>query len=251
MYDALKYLALPPASFLLVLIVGSMFTLCRWRRVGTLVTLLGIIAGYLISTPFVAAKLGQLIETVPVLRDSSPIDNGSQAIVVLAAGLSPYAPEYGGSTVDYVALQRLRYAAHLWRRHELPILISGGRPPGAAKSLAALMKEAMVSDFDVPVRWLEERSQNTKENADFSVAILREHGVSKILLVTDAGHIARAMKLFEATGMVVVPAPMAFAAPARTFPTDYLPYLSGLQGSYYALYEIIAAAWYSIRYPSP
>jgi hypothetical protein len=58
----------------------------------------------------------------------------------------------------------------------------------------------------------------------------------------------RASKLFERAGMHVIPAPTAFIAPAHTFPTDFLPHLSGLQASYYAFYEIMAKIWYSLHH---
>jgi uncharacterized SAM-binding protein YcdF (DUF218 family) len=248
MYNFLKGLLLPPADFLGIIVVGLILLLCRRQRAGLALIVVGAGIGLLLSTPFVAGRMAQLIETPWTADGATQQPSKAQAIVVLAAGFSSYAPEYGGSTIDGIALQRLRYAAHLWRRHNLPILISGGQVPAAARPLAALMRDALIDDFGVPVRWTEERSHDTYENATYSAAILRTAGITTILLVTDATHMARAAALFERAGIDVIPAPTAFTAPARTFPTDYLPHLSGLQASYYAVYEILANAWYALHY---
>ncbi|MHB1206664.1 MAG: YdcF family protein, partial [Rhodospirillaceae bacterium] len=240
--------ALPPADFLLVTIAGLAAALCGWRRLGLVLVVLGICAGYLLTTPFIAGELAKMVETIPPVDLASVRPSGTQAIVILAAGLSPNAPEYAGVTIDNITLQRLRYGAHLWRLNELPILVSGGRAPTAVASLGYLMRKALETDFAVPVRWIEERSRDTYENAVFSAEILRAHGISKILLVTDASHIARAVAQFEEAGLTVIPAPTAFIAPSRTFPEDYMPRLSGLQGSYYALYELLGTKWYAARH---
>jgi uncharacterized SAM-binding protein YcdF (DUF218 family) len=251
MYESLKYLALPPANFLFVLLVALVFTLCGWKRLGSILMGCGVAIGYLLSTPLVAGGLAKMIETVPAASAASLKAGRPEAIVVLAAGVAPYAPEYAGPTVDDVALQRLRYSVHLWRTLDVPILVSGGPAPGVDFSFAALMKDALQKDFAVPVRWMEDRSRDTYENAIFSAAILRSENIARIVLVTDAAHMARAVAQFKYAGMTVFPAPTAFSAPSRSFPADYLPRFSGLKGSYYAIYEILAKSWYAARHQAP
>ena len=43
------------------------------------------------------------------------------------------------------------------------------------------MSRALQEDFGVPVRWREERSRNTFENALFSAEMLRQAGVGSAL----------------------------------------------------------------------
>ena len=57
----------------------------------------------------------------------------------------------------------------------------GQRRPAWQSSLAALMSRALQEDFGVPVRWREERSRNTFENALFSAAMLRQAGIGPAL----------------------------------------------------------------------
>ena len=54
---------------------------------------------------------------------------------------------------------------------------------------------------------LQEKSLNTYEEAVEDAAILQAMGVSEIILVTSATHMKRAVGVFEAQGLNVIPAP--------------------------------------------
>ena len=249
-YDLLKELVLPPADLLVVLGIGVVLLLVgrsRTRRVGLALTLVGTVLFYLLSTPAVGVALLDTIQTPPA-DETALASSGAQAIVVLAGGFTRYAPEYGGASVDEITLQRLRYAAHLARRLELPVLVSGGMPPNAASSLADLMKLALEQDFGVPVRWVEGRSADTFENAQFSAPLLKADGIHTIVLITHAAHMRRAMRMFREAGLDVIPAPTVFAPPLGSDEADFLPRMSGLEQSFYALYEILGEGWYALRH---
>jgi uncharacterized SAM-binding protein YcdF (DUF218 family) len=150
-----------------------------------------------------------------------------------------------------MALQRLRYAAKLQRETGLPILITGGRPDGSAESEAAIMARALREDFVVPVRWQEQESDNTAENAQFSAAILRKAGVQRILLVTDAMHMQRARLAFQQTGLDIVAAPTIFISAESGTAVDLIPHARWLQYSAYAMHEWLGLAWYRLRHHDP
>jgi uncharacterized SAM-binding protein YcdF (DUF218 family) len=57
------------------------------------------------------------------------------------------------------------------------------------------------------VLWYETESRNTYENALFTRRILEEKGIDRIVLVTSAMHMPRAVGLFEKQGFEVIPAP--------------------------------------------
>lgn len=214
------------------------------RRPGLVLISVGIAAFYLLSVPAVSNLLMRIIE-VPPAAEGVLASADAQAIVVLSGGFEQHAPEYGAAgAVDGLTLQRLRYGAHLARALNLPILVSGGQPDDAPSSLAAMMKSALEQDFGIPVRWTEDKSRDTYENAMFSAPLLKQDGVHRVLLVTHASHMARAVRVFEEFGLDVTPAPTVFAPPAST---DLLPRLSSLYDSYYALYEMAGAVWYALR----
>jgi uncharacterized SAM-binding protein YcdF (DUF218 family) len=251
MYSLIKDLVLPPTSLVLLLLLGLLLVILGRRKTGWSVTALATAMLYFICTPYAASLLNRFVQTVPPLSDEAAKASDAQAIVVLAGGFMSHAPEYGGNAVDAITLQRLRYAAHLQRLTGLPVLTSGGQPQGALTSVAAMMKDALEQDFGVPVMWIEEHSADTFENAQMSATILRTADIRKILLVTHAAHLPRAVAAFTTAGLVVVPAGTAFAAVSHTSAIDFLPRLTGLEESYYAIYEIVGAAWYGLRHGTP
>ena len=180
---------------------------------------------YLCSTPF-------FIYRYPALHDTDLQLKSAHAIVVLGQGRYRSAVEYEGKdTVSVGSLARIRYAAWLHRKTGLPILTTGGKPNGAKISEALLMSEVLQKEFGVPVRWLEEESLNTWENALFSAQILRKERITTIFLVTHGIHMARAVWSFERSGLQVIPAPTLISA-----------------GMDEVVHEYFGLLWYYLRY---
>ena len=196
----------PPVAPLLLIVVGLVLA-TRRRRGGFALAWAGVAATLLLSTPASVGWLLNGLETAPVV-DAAAMRQ-AQAIVVLGAGKRRHAPEYGGETVNRLALERLRYAARLARRTGLPVLVSGGAPTGDVPE-AVLMQAALEEDFRVPVHWVEKASLDTRQNAQFSAVPLRAAGVKRVLLVTHAAHMPRAQAAFEDAGLQVIPAPTAW-----------------------------------------
>ncbi len=242
---------LPPPLNLILLCALGLLLRRRWPRGGMALSAVALIVLVLIST-----RPGASLFIDPLERLNAPLlsvrTSGAQAIVVLGGSRISNAPEYGGQDIPAsLALQRLRYAARLHRETTLPILVSGGMPDGSPESEAAIMARALQDDFSVPVKWLEPASDNTAQNAQFSARILKQVGVRRILLVTDAMHMERAKKAFMQTGLEVVAAPTVFLSTGRSVPSDFLPRSIWLQHAAYALHEWIGIAWYQLRHRNP
>jgi uncharacterized SAM-binding protein YcdF (DUF218 family) len=247
----IRGLLLPPQSLFLVLAIGLLLR-PWWPRLGSKLGAAAIILLFLLCTPAVANLFVE-----PLERFAAPLESttgtGAQAIVVLAAGRLANAPEYGGKDIpDYIALGRLRYAARLHRETELPVLVSGG-DGGRRESYAVGMARSLRYEFGIPVRWIEGESSNTAENAQFAARILKQYGVRRILLVTDAMHMRRSMMAFAQTGLEVVAAPTIFLSFSTDdlHPFHFLPSPEGLRRSYYALYQWLGIAWYRLHYQMP
>jgi uncharacterized SAM-binding protein YcdF (DUF218 family) len=247
-----RSLILPPTSLFLVIAAGLLMWR-RWPRAGRVVAGTGLAA-----LAFLSTTAGASFFVAPLEAMTAPVQAhqlaGAQAIVVLAAGRVRQAPEYGGRDIpDYVALARLRYAAHLQRRTGLPVLVSGGSAGGStgrsAYTLAHAMATALREDFGVPVRWVEDRSRDTGENATFSARLLKKDGVTRILLVTDAMHMPRSKAVFERAGLEVTGAPTMFFGKQAQSVHAWLPSAEGMRRSWYAIYELIGIAWYRLRDP--
>lgn len=248
MYSVIKEFILPPGNLWLLLALGFVLLCLGRRKTGLSLLGIGLAASYLLATPFVANRLNAMVQTVPGLSDDAARGAAAQAIVVLSSGLTFNSPEYGGPTVDETTLQRVRYAARLHRLTQLPILVSGGRVPGAGVTLAEVMRKSLEEDFEIPDAIVEDRSSDTHENAIFSAEILKQHEMHKIILVTHASHMARAVTAFSDTGLEIVPAPTVFASTALDSPTNYIPRLNGLRESHYAIYEAVGRLWYALRH---
>ena len=239
---------LPPMS--LFLVIGAGMIVRRWRpQLGRTISASGLIALIVLCTGAGARLLVQPLEKLAVPLKSSK-GTGAQAIVVLAAGSLGNAPEYDGKDIpDYIALARLRYAAKLQHETGLPLLVSGGNgsPDGKIESKALGMARALQEDFRTPVTWIEGKSDNTAENAAFSAKILKQADVRRILLVTDAMHMARAERVFIRSGLEVIAAPTIFLGTGRLTARHFQPSAEGLRRSYYATYEWFGLAWYRLR----
>ena len=247
--EILKALALPPTSLFLLLLFITLCTLAGRgrRRLLNGIGLAALALTLLLSLPAVSDRLlYSLYARIQPLPAIGPLDTGAQAIVILSAELRER-EEDNRPGPGPLTLERLRYGAHLFRRTGLPVLVAGGRPAGRDYSLAEAMRISLSEDFSVPVAWSEALSLNTHENAAFSAPILLRAGVTRIILVTHAWHMPRAVREFEKAGLEVVPAPTEFLRPGPFWTLNYLlPTPKALLDSYYAAHEAIGGLFYSV-----
>jgi uncharacterized SAM-binding protein YcdF (DUF218 family) len=250
-----KLFLLPPLSLLTLTVIGYSLrrSLPRFSHAAVLGAILTL---YLMSTPVFSAFFLASLQWHPPLSEDlaggndvgATGGNDVGAIVVLAAGRRKDSPEYQGDTVGALTLERLRYAARLHRKTVLPILAAGGLGNEDARPLAEILMDTLLSDFGVPVQWIEDRSKDTAENAKFAAAKLASNEVRSIYLVTHAWHMPRAKLAFERAGLTVVPAPTGFVTLGTGLRIqDWLAKASALQGSAYATHEWLGIGWYWVR----
>jgi uncharacterized SAM-binding protein YcdF (DUF218 family) len=240
-------LLLLPTNLILLCIAGLLLRRA-YPRIGMAVSLASLLLLAVLSS-----KAGALLLVAPLEQRAPPLAagaaDGAQAIVILGGGRLENAPEYGDDDVpNYWTFARLRYGAKLERQTGLPILVSGGMPEGSKISEAVVMANSLRDDFATPVKWLEEASDDTEQNAKFSARILAQAGVKKIILVTDTLQMPRAQMMFAHTGLDVVIAPTVFFSRSRLTFLSFLPSGEGLRRSEYALHEWLGILWYKIRH---
>lgn len=242
---ALETLFLPPASALLLLLLGSLLRR-RWRRLGLSLQILSMLWLWTAATPAFAGWLLGSLQPFPPLPPTGDLP-AAQAIVVLSAEADVHATEYGQPVIGPMTMQRLRYGVALHRRTGLPLLMSGGVPAAGCPPLAKLMADAATKEFGVPVRWREEGSADTRENAQRSAVMLQQDGVQNVLLVSSAWHLVRAKIAFERCGIAAVPAPTGFRHPPAEVVANWLPNWQALRDTNLALHEWLGRAWYALR----
>jgi uncharacterized SAM-binding protein YcdF (DUF218 family) len=137
----------------------------------------------------------------------------AEAIVVLGGGTDPL--QQPRSTVEINgAGDRVLYAAKLYHQGKADhILLSGGRIDWLNSGTSPAEEMASILELlGVPrdAMWLETTSRNTYENAVNSQKIMAQQDVNRIILVTSALHMPRALGLFRHQGLEVIPAPTDF-----------------------------------------
>jgi uncharacterized SAM-binding protein YcdF (DUF218 family) len=234
MFVLLKSLArdliLPPAGPLILAVLGLLLV-SRRRKLGVALVVIGVGSLWLCATPVVADVLTRFAERYPSLDPSKPVN--AQAVVIIGGGGVRTAPEYGGPAIEGPLLERLNYGAFVARRAGLPIAVSGTAEEARA------MSAVLSRDFGINVRWVENESGDTYENARSSARILRAAGIHRIVLVTNSPHEWRAAHEFIGAGFEVVPAPVGGEVARARGVGGYLPSPAGLARSYAALYELI------------
>lgn len=251
LFTAKKILAaliLPPAGPLLLALAGLWLARAktrRWGGGGIVLAMLSLLTLLALSVPAAGDALLRSLERYPAVRPEQLAT--AQAIVVLGGGNYHDAPEYGGDTVGIATLERARYGARLAKATGLPLLVTGGAPFGGTPEGTA-MKNVLEQEFGIAVRWAETTSRDTLENAVGTKVLLAPEGIRRILLVSHAWHLPRAVLLFERQGLTVIPAPTAFttAPPARL--ERFLP--GDLKPARRALNEYLGLAAYALL-PDP
>ncbi len=227
----LRTLLLPPASPLILCMLGALL-LWRRKRVGGVLLAVGLISMWLFATPIVADAVWRLAERYPALDLSKPTN--AQAIVIIGGGGQRlFAPEYAGPSADDLLLERLSYGAFVARRTGLPILVSG------APTEALIMSTSLSRDFGRNVRWIENRSADTYQNARFSARILHAEGIEHIILVTSSVHLWRAAHEFQDAGLDVIPGPSGVSVYRKPGPLRLVPSAGALMRSSAGVYELI------------
>lgn len=245
---ALRTLVMPPAPMLVMVLLGLLLARRRpW--LGRSLGLLGLLGTWVFCTPWAAYTLQQVLTRPPPPLAAGQIAALRQAphtaILVLGAGRRPLMLEYGQPDLAPLTVERLRYGWWLARQTGLPLGYSGGVGHGAQQGLSEAAAVALVTarDHGVPLRWAEDRSRDTNENARYSVALLQAAGIQRIVLVTHGFHQQRALAAFEraiaASGrpLAMVAAPVGLRPPPTGVLSDYLPGAQGLFDSGIALHE--------------
>jgi uncharacterized SAM-binding protein YcdF (DUF218 family) len=239
-----RLLLVPPLSLFVLAAIGLVIG-WRWRRFGKAVVALAAILLVLVSMPAVSGWLMQPLQIYPPV-DPARIPANVGAIVILSGDTKAAAAEYGADVIGPITLERVRYGAHLHRRTGKPVLVSGGFVPPSATPIARQMRDVLIGELNVPVKWTEDRSLDTHQNAVFSSQILREGGVKTVLLVTHAWHMRRAMAAFRAAGIEPIAAPTRFVNAPTPIAQDFIPTAGALLASSYAVHEWLGLVWYYV-----
>jgi uncharacterized SAM-binding protein YcdF (DUF218 family) len=239
----------------LFLVLLALMDLFFFRMRGFWLARLGLLGFFILSLPLLEQKLAWYWEYFPPLGAEDMQKFQPQAIVIIGGGIERNALEYGKApTVKPNTLLRLRYAAKLSSQTGLPVLASGGSTlDHADESEAQLISQILQEEFAIPIVWQETHSQTTLENARLSREILRQKGIDRIILVTQAYHMPRAEKEFRKAGFQVLAGPTDFRgsadmiADAMFYPVLWIPSVKALETGFLLIHETVGMLWYSLK----
>ncbi|MBS3914337.1 MAG: YdcF family protein [Bacteroidetes bacterium] len=127
---------------------------------------------------------------------------------VVLGGFANYDSYRSGVTLTEAA-ERIYAAMELYRKHFIDtIIISGGAASitGKIKPESIYVRRYLIQQgIDSNRIWIDTVSKNTWENAVESKKILEQLKCNKILLITSAFHMPRAMQTFKKAGINPVP----------------------------------------------
>lgn len=245
-------LLLPPVPWLVMAAIAFRLTHRRHWAAGWLLVLAltggwfshSEVLGYYLESlvsPASALSRAQVTELKRTLPSRKPV------VLVLGGGIQALAPEYAEPHLSDSAFQRLHYG--LWLAHQLqaPLMVSGGIGHGRSggPTEASVADRIAQRDYGVTLRWQESASRDTRENARFSLLMLRKEGITDLLLVTHGWHMARSLRAFEQEaariGFVarIVPAPMGLGEVSGGSLLRWMPSVNGYRQVHRALRELL------------
>ncbi len=231
-----KSLFQPLILIIVLMVVGmTLKGTLSWLTISALFML------YLLAVAPVSTLLIKGLESASAIPpDQCP---EADAIVVLGAGRPYVSPEMEDFLPTAYSLERIRYGAILARRCQLPVMVSGGGERPEAETFARVLEQ----DYGVKTEWVERNSRTTFENAVNARELLGSKH-NRVIVVTHAWHMPRAVMSFEDQGFDVIPAPTSFTW--RTVPWNslyyWIPSSRHLLKSELALHEYLGIVWYWI-----
>jgi len=233
-------LVTPPGLLALGLVLGAVCMVVGLRRLGRLISALGVAQAVLFSLAPVSDALMIPLENEARRMAAQAPPCCYDSIVVLGGAVRPPRPPARPDPDLAEASDRVWYAARLFKLNVAPRIILSGGPEEGPWSEAAAMRVFLI-DLGVPSDKivLESRSINTIGNIREVKAIV---GAAQVALVTSGYHMPRAMRLARVAGLK-----------AQAFPTDWrglpeerqpwiamLPSIDATMDSWIALKEHIA-----------
>ena len=237
--------------FVGLLLVASGAGVVGWSRAGGLsVVALGLLVIWIPATPLFADWVQGTLERQypPVPIDSIP---AADAIVTLGGAIgAPQPPRLYPDLSG--AADRVWHAARLYEAGKAPlVLASGGTLPWRDQQFreADAMK-SLLQSWGVPSDSIltESRSASTYQNATHTAAIVDRRDLDRVLLVTSALHMRRALATFRSAGVNAVPAATDYRVvegPTSIF--DLLPASGALGASTAAIHEYVGYRVYAWR----
>ena len=243
----LSRLMYPSTLVLMLLFFAFFLLLMRHRRGAGLSLLIALVLVFLSSSPIVSGihdRHERQYPPTPVAQSPT-----ADAIVLLAGDVSiPIPPR----VESQVGGNRSIHTFRLYSAGKAPLIIVSG---GNVFSQEGFRPEAaytadLLEEWGVPESAIifEGNSRNTRENALETSRLLKNRQLNRVLLVTSAFHMPRALATFRGVGIDAIPSPSSISAElAQPTLLNWIPSLNGLATMQSVMHEKIGIFVYRIR----
>ena len=215
-------LTYPLTLSLWIMLCGLLLALLRRRKSAVAFFSFAFLWSLLWSVPMASDWLrGTLERSYPVVDEAALPQ--ADAIVVLGGGSDYWWMDRAQVHPEQLEGSRLAAGARAWLAGRAQtIILSGGG--GNGDSEARRMAEA-IARLGVPASalMLEEHSRDTRDNARNTAALLKRHGMRRVLLVTSSLHMPRASLLFRQAGVEVLAVPVPEPSSRASWREQWLP----------------------------
>jgi uncharacterized SAM-binding protein YcdF (DUF218 family) len=228
----ITYFILPPGLLVIAFVLLGILTK---RKLAKLIAFSFALFVYLLSIePIKDVLYKPLEEAYPV-----PSKPEGDAIVILGGGA------YNTGILKEDSTKRLLTGFVLHKQTGLPIILSGGASIGALPEAEIMKGFLLTLGVDKGKIYTDVNSRDTKENAQEVKKLCERLGCRRVVLVTSAYHMKRAVFTFQKAGLEVIPYPTDFKRDMRYNLYSLLPKMSVFADSYKALREYLGLVWYS------
>lgn len=230
----IEYAIFPPGSIIIAFLVICL-VLIRKKFVFYLSLFCAVVLYFTSISPIKNILIAPLEQSYKI-----PNNLHADAIVVLGAGA------YNKNTLDGDSLNRLVGGFILYKKLNLPIIFSGGYATSTrstANIAKRLLEQMGVDPKDI---YIDNKSFDTNQNAIYTAQICRKQNFKKVILVTSAYHMKRAVMLFKKHKLDVIPYPVDFKESHSYNFYSYLPTLDNLVISTEAIREYLGYIYYKL-----
>lgn len=203
---------LPPGVYIVMLLILTALLFRRQKRMAAALLTVTLLL-YISSIPIVGSTLMHTLER----KYNPPHRLQGDVYVMLTGGATAGTPDVDGlGNPTGSTANRLLSVCELYKKHPLPIIVSGGQVFKDSGNEAAIVRRKL-SALGVPNQMiiLDSTSRNTTENAEHVKALLQELHYDKPVLITSAFHMARAIMDFHKLHVSVIPYPVDYRVSER------------------------------------
>ncbi|MEN8174879.1 MAG: YdcF family protein [Pseudomonadota bacterium] len=248
----LTVVMVPLGTVAILMLLGTLWAGQRKAARSVLVLLVSLITLWVAAMPYSAARLARSlegdfpyhpVEQLPQL-DAIVILGGGVAIQNHRGGAAQLGPEGNRAWMGY----------QLFAQGKAPmVLVSGGSGSDLMEEPESTLIRELLVAWGVPEAAIltDGASTSTITNARESAALLEKSSATRILLVTSALHLRRAVGVFRAMDLEVVPVPAIHRLDPQSTPfwepVDFLPSPAALAATSAAIVEYLGYYYYRAR----